>query len=190
MPLRDTPGRMMKLAATSPRWLPTRSLRISIRMAGGVDVETPNRQGFSEQVLDARVALEPRHVVDVDLGSDLGLVLGDEVDGVADLPSPRWLRMSNLYRPTSSATTMSNCVVGKPLGSMNVPPKWWMESSTWGCHTRGWSGRLGNPGGSRRTAPRASMSSVPGGRSLPSAMRSMSCLGRPKTFPNSRMTAR
>ena len=34
------------------------------------------------------------------------------------------------------------------------------------------------------------MSSVPGGRSLPSAMRSMSCLGRPKTFPNSRMTAR
>ena len=34
--------------------------------------------------MDARVALEPRHVVDVDLGSDLGLMLGDEVDGVAD----------------------------------------------------------------------------------------------------------
>ena len=39
-------------------------------------------------MLDARVALEPRHVVDVDLGSDLGLVLGDEVDGVADFAQP------------------------------------------------------------------------------------------------------
>ena len=35
-------------------------------------------------MLDARVALELRHVVDVDLGSDLGLMLSDEVDGVAD----------------------------------------------------------------------------------------------------------
>ena len=51
---------------------------------GRFDVEAPHRQGLPEQVLDARVALEPRHVVDVDLGSDLGLVLGDEVDGVAD----------------------------------------------------------------------------------------------------------
>ena len=35
-------------------------------------------------MLDARIAFEPRHVVDVDLGGGLGVVDGDEVDGVAD----------------------------------------------------------------------------------------------------------
>ncbi len=105
------------------------------------------------------------------------------------LLSPRCPKMSNLCRPTSSAVYMSKSTVGKPLGGKKVVEKACSGSCEIKIPPECMLIRLGSP--CSRCAycrSRWALSSPPG--IFPSARASISNLGRPKTFPSSRTTAR